>query len=106
LVAANSAICSRSPVESDRVERLRTVFRNVASLACTAGSACGPADRPRVTGFGFNASRILSEEMLLSPASARPAVIDSAAVSVIAFSAKNLSKRVIVVSSLLRLMTI
>jgi hypothetical protein len=36
-------------------------------------------------------------EGLLSPANARPAVIDSAALMVIAFSPKNLTKLVIVV---------
>ena len=40
---------------------------------------CGPVERPRVTpGFGFRAFRILSAETV-SPATARPAVIDSAA---------------------------
>jgi len=77
---------------------LRTVLRKAASLACAVVSACGPTERPRVTGFGFRASTIWLAEMLLSPAGARLAVIDRAAERVIAFSPKNLSKRVIVVS--------
>ena len=44
LVAAISAISSRSPIDSDRVLRLRTLLTKFASLALTAGSTCG-ADR-------------------------------------------------------------
>jgi hypothetical protein len=50
-----SAISSRSPSDSDRVFRLRSVSTKWTSLAVAAGSAWGPTDRPRVSGFGCNA---------------------------------------------------
>src|SRR5207248_7139601 len=84
LLAASSAISWRSPSDSDRVLRLRSVLTKLVSLARVAASAgcCGPVERPRVApGFGFRASRILSAETV-SPAAARPAVIDSAALIV------------------------
>ena len=84
LVAAISAICSRSPSDSDLVLRLRSVLTKPISFALMAGSTCGPLERPRVKGFGCNALTILSAETVPSAASASPAVIDSAALMVIA----------------------
>src|SRR3984893_12461970 len=59
LVDAISAICSRSPSDSDRVLRLRTVLMKLISFALIVGSAFGPIDRPRGTGFGCHAPTIL-----------------------------------------------
>src|ERR1700756_4658178 len=54
LVAAISAISSRSPSDSDRVLRLRILARKLSSLALAAASTWGgPTDRPRVSGCGF-----------------------------------------------------
>ena len=58
LFEAISAISSRSPSDSDLVLRLRSVCTKPISLAFTAGSTFGPADRPRVIGLGFSACRI------------------------------------------------
>src|SRR5262249_36251771 len=98
LVAASCATSSRSPSDSDRVERLRSVLMKVASLACAAVSTCWPpADRPRVSGFGCSALEIWSAEITASPASARPAVIDSAAPSAMAVIPESLEMLVMVV---------
>src|SRR4051794_33827865 len=105
LVAAISAICSRSPSDSDRVLRFRRLSRKLTSLAWTEGSTWGAGviDIPRVNRFGCSALRIWSAETALSAASARPALIDNAVHRVIALSPENLLKLVIVLSSLLRL---
>ena len=44
------AISSRSVLESERVVRPRTLSTNLVSAGFGAGSACGPTDRPRVSG--------------------------------------------------------
>src|SRR5262249_8456799 len=96
LVAAIWAISSRSPIDIDRVLRLRRLCTKFISCAL-AGSTWGvPTERPRVSGFGCSALRIWSDDTL-SPAKARPAVVDGAAQMVIAFSPENLTKLVIVV---------
>src|ERR1700742_2189117 len=97
LVAAISAISSRSPIDIDRVLRLRMLATKFTSLALTAGSTLGTStERPRVSGFGCSALMIWSDDTL-SPAKAMPAVIESAAQMVIAFNPENLTKLVIVV---------
>src|SRR5215475_8618606 len=100
LVAAISAICSRSLIDSERVLRLRRPSTKPACLALTAGSICAegaPMESPRVSGLGCNALRICSADTLPSPASAKVAVIDSAAQIVTAFSPEKLKLVIIVV---------
>jgi hypothetical protein len=77
---------------------LRSELTNVASLAWAAVlTCCVPADRPRVSGFGCSALAIWSAEITLSPASANPAVIDSAAPSAMAVIPESLEMLVMVV---------
>src|SRR6476620_2684365 len=66
------AISSRSALDSERVERPRMVWTNLPSAAAAAGSALGPADRPRVSGFfsGVSAFRICCSVTVSSPARA------------------------------------
>src|SRR6185437_7829333 len=93
LLAAIVSSWLRSSIESERVERLRTLLMKLLSAA-----RCGSTDRPRVKGGAFSEfTMTLVEGLLLSPANARPAVIDSAAPMAIALSPKNLTKLVIVV---------
>src|ERR1700744_4923705 len=92
LLAAIVSSWLRSSIESERVERLRTVLMKLL-LAARGGSTV----RPRVSGGAFSELRIALVEGLLSPANATPAVIDSAALMAIALSPKNLTKLVIVV---------
>src|SRR5215475_8915696 len=102
LLAAIVSSWLRSSIESERVERLRTLLMKPLSAA-----RCGSADRLRVTGGAFSEFTMVLVEGLLSPANARPAVIDSAALMVIALSPKNLTKLVIaVILKVTRLMAI
>jgi hypothetical protein len=52
---------------------------------------------PRITGLGFSAFTIWSAEIVGSPASASPAVIDSAAVTAIVRRPNSLRKRIVVI---------
>src|SRR5215831_674474 len=100
LVAAISAICSRSLVDSERVLRLRSPSTKLACFALTSGSICAaraPMESPRVSGLGCNALRICSADTLPSPASANVAVIDSPAQIVIALSPEKLKLVIVVV---------
>ena len=56
LSLTRAAISSRSALESERVERPRIFWTNLLSSAVTAGSVCGPTERPRVSGFFSGAS--------------------------------------------------
>jgi hypothetical protein len=99
LVAAISAICPRSLINSERALRLRRPSTKLACFALTSGSICAgraPMESPRMGGLGCNALRICSADTLPSPASAKVAVIDSPAQIVIILSPEKL-KRVIVI---------
>jgi hypothetical protein len=87
----------RSSVDSDRVARFLTLLMKVVSLAVS-----GLADRPRVADPFRELTIVLVE--IVSPATARPTVIDSAAPAAIALNAKNLMKLVIIVILVTRLM--
>src|SRR5579859_1577336 len=87
---------SRSSIDSERVGRLRTLLISVISR-CFFSSACGSPERLRVTGGAFSDVMIALVGIVLSPAKATPAVIESAAPMVIALIPKNLTELVIVV---------
>jgi hypothetical protein len=55
---AISAICSRSPLDSERVVRFLIVLTNFCSSAAFAVSAADGAERLRVRRFGVSALRI------------------------------------------------
>jgi len=104
LVDAISAISSRSPSESERVFRLRSVWTKLISLALTAGSACGPIDRLRVSGFGCRAFRDLIRGNVIVAGECQASRHRQRGPERHRLESESLSKLVIVVSSLLRLM--
>src|SRR6185437_193427 len=87
---------SRSSIDSERVGRLRTLLINVISR-CFFSIDCGSTERLRVAGAAFSDVMIALVEIVLSPAKARPAVIESAAPMVIALIPKSVTELVIVV---------
>src|ERR1700733_7527181 len=71
-------ICARSPIDNERVDRLRSDCTNFPSASAAAGSATGgPIDRLRVSGFFSGASALRIWSSVTSSALAAP--IESAA---------------------------